>query len=53
LIQRLVKAPDKGREGVLLAAEAVSAIKAAGFSGVMLQTLGWEHRLPEIIAAIK
>jgi hypothetical protein len=34
-----------------MAAEAVSAFKAAGFSGVMLQTLGWESRLPDIIAA--
>jgi 5,10-methylenetetrahydrofolate reductase len=51
VIQRLIKAPDKAREGVRMAAEAVSAFKAAGFSGVMLQTLGWESRLPDIIAA--
>jgi 5,10-methylenetetrahydrofolate reductase len=52
LLQRLIKAPDKAREGIRVAAETVSALKKSGFSGVMLQTLGWEHRLPEIIAAV-
>ncbi len=53
VIQRLSKAPDKARECVRIAAETVSELKASGFSGVMLSTIGWEHRLPEIIEAIE
>lgn len=53
VIERLKVAPEKARECVMIAAETVSALKAGGFSGVMLSTIGWEHRLPEIIAAIK
>jgi methylenetetrahydrofolate reductase (NADPH) len=52
LIDRLKKAPEKARECVSIATETVRALKAAGFGGVMIATIGWEHRLPEIIEAI-
>lgn len=52
VIQRISKAPDKARECVHIAAETVHNLKSAGFSGVMLSTLGWEHRLPEILSAM-
>ncbi|MDX9785317.1 MAG: methylenetetrahydrofolate reductase [Desulfobacterales bacterium] len=52
VIQRITKAPDKARECIHIAAETVLTLKSAGFSGVMLSTIGWEHRLPEIIAAM-
>ena len=49
LIQRIRKAPDKVRECIRIAAELVSALKRNGFDGVLLATLGWEHKLPEIL----
>ncbi|MFH0726042.1 MAG: methylenetetrahydrofolate reductase [Pseudomonadota bacterium] len=52
VIDRLKKAPEKARECVIIAAETITALKAAGFGGVMIATIGWEHRLPEIIEAI-
>ncbi len=50
-IERIQKSPDRGREGVQIAAEIVAALKAKGFSGVNLSTLGWEDRLPAILTA--
>lgn len=52
IIDRLQAAPDKAREGVRIACEQASALKEAGFAGVSLSTLGWEHKLPEIVEAI-
>jgi 5,10-methylenetetrahydrofolate reductase len=49
LIKRIQKSPEKVRECVLIAAEMVTALKAEGFSGVLLSTIGWEHKLPEIL----
>ncbi|UCD31401.1 MAG: methylenetetrahydrofolate reductase [Desulfobacterales bacterium] len=52
LIRRIQKSPEKVRECVLIAAEMVNTIKAEGFSGVLLSTIGWEHKLPEILDKI-
>ena len=52
LIKRIQKSPDKVRECVLIAAEMVRALKAEGFGGVLLSTIGWEHKLPEILDKI-
>jgi methylenetetrahydrofolate reductase (NADPH) len=49
LIKRLQKAGDKARECVLIAHETVAALKEAGFGGVMVSTLGWEDKLPDIL----
>lgn len=49
LIQRIQKAPEKVRECVQIASETVTTLKQEGFSGVLLATIGWEHKLPEII----
>ena len=49
LISRIQKSPDKVRECIRIAGELVLALKDAGFSGVLIATLGWEHRLPEIL----
>ncbi len=49
LIQRIQKAPEKVRECVQIASEMVATLKQEGFSGVLLSTIGWEHKLPEII----
>ncbi|MBW2200674.1 MAG: methylenetetrahydrofolate reductase [Deltaproteobacteria bacterium] len=49
LIKRIQKAPDKVRECIQIAGEMVVKLKAEGFSGVMISTIGWENRLPEIL----
>jgi len=52
LIQRIQKSPDKVRECVRIASEMVTTLKQEGFSGVLLATIGWEHKLPEILEKI-
>ncbi|RTZ96296.1 MAG: 5,10-methylenetetrahydrofolate reductase [Deltaproteobacteria bacterium] len=52
LIKRIQSVPDKAREGIKIAAELVSELKTEGYQGVLLSTVGWEHRLPEIIEGI-
>jgi 5,10-methylenetetrahydrofolate reductase len=52
IIDRIQRAPEKVRECVRVAIEMVSRLKAEGFKGVMLSTLGWEHRLPDIVEAV-
>ena len=49
LIERIQKSPEKVRECVRIASEMVTTLKGEGFSGVLLSTIGWEHKLPEII----
>ena len=52
LISRIQKAPDKVRECTAIAIETVAMLKREGISGVMLATIGWEHKLPEILEKI-
>ena len=52
LIDRIQKSPDKVRECTRIASEMVTSLKKEGFSGVNLATLGWEHKLPEILERI-
>jgi len=52
LIDRIQKSPDKVRECTQIASEMVTLLKKEGFSGVNLATLGWEHKLPEILERI-
>ncbi len=49
MIERIRKAPDKVHECIQIAAELVTNLKREGFDGVLLSTLGWEHKLPEIL----
>jgi len=49
LIDRIRKSPDKVRECIRIAGELVTTLKREGFDGVLLATLGWEHKLPEIL----
>lgn len=48
LVSRIQKAPDKVRECIHITAELMAQFKASGFAGVMVSTMGWEARLPEI-----
>jgi methylenetetrahydrofolate reductase (NADH) len=49
LIQRIQKAPDKTRECIHVVSEMIDILKKEGFSGVLVSTIGWENRLPEIL----
>ncbi len=48
LIRRIRKSSDRENEGLRIAGETVAALKDLA-QGVLIQTLGWEHRLPTIL----
>jgi 5,10-methylenetetrahydrofolate reductase len=48
LIRRIRKASDREMECVRIAAETVNALKGLS-QGVRIVTLGWEHRLPDVL----
>ncbi len=48
LIRRIRKSPNRETEGIRIAGETIAAVKDMA-QGVMIQTLGWEHRLPSIL----
>jgi 5,10-methylenetetrahydrofolate reductase len=50
-INRIQNAPDRVRECVQIAGELVAALKAQGCPGVNISTIGWEDKLPGILAA--
>ena len=47
-IKRIRKASDREQESLRIAGETVAALRGL-CAGVKIQTLGWEHRLPEIL----
>jgi 5,10-methylenetetrahydrofolate reductase len=52
LITRIQNAPDKVRECTHIAAETIAALRSQGFSGVLVSTIGWEDKLPDILEKI-
>lgn len=48
LIRRIRKSSDRENEGLRIAGETIAALKEVA-QGVLVQTLGWEHRLPAIL----
>lgn len=48
IIKRIRKSGDRELEGVKIAGETILALKEK-VQGVIIQTLGWEHKLPEIL----
>jgi len=48
LIRRIRKSGDRELEGVKIAGETIQALKEKT-QGVIIQTLGWEHKLPDIL----
>jgi len=52
LILRIQKSPDKVRECIMIASEMVAILKKEGFSGVLISTIGWEDKIPEILDRI-
>jgi 5,10-methylenetetrahydrofolate reductase len=52
VVNRIQNAPDKVRECIQIAAETIAALRSEGFSGVMVSTIGWEDKLPDILERI-
>lgn len=50
-VNRIQNAPDRVRECVQIAGELVADFKAQGCPGVNISTIGWEDKLPGILAA--
>lgn len=48
-IRNIQKAPDKVQECVSVAAEIITRLREIGTAGVMISTVGWEDRLPQIL----
>jgi methylenetetrahydrofolate reductase (NADPH) len=48
LIRRIRKSPNRETEGIRIAGETIAAVKSMA-QGVLIQTLGWEHRVPSIL----
>ena len=51
VIERLASAETKARAGVLAAAEFIDAMKGIA-DGVVIEPVGWVHKIPEILDAI-
>jgi 5,10-methylenetetrahydrofolate reductase len=49
-ITRIQKAPERVGECVRIAAEIIAGLKTRGFGGVNISTIGWEDKLPAILA---
>lgn len=49
LISRFQRAPDKSREAINMAKETMEALKERGFHGVLIEPMGWEDKLPELV----
>jgi 5,10-methylenetetrahydrofolate reductase len=49
MIQTIQKAPDKIRECIKIAAELVRGLRDMGVPGVMISTIGWEDKLPQVL----
>jgi len=49
LIDRISRAPDRIEECVRIASELVNAMREGDFRGVLISTIGWEDKLPNIL----
>jgi 5,10-methylenetetrahydrofolate reductase len=53
MIRGIQKASDKVKECVRIAAELITRMKEMGMAGVLISTVGWEDRLPQILDEAK
>lgn len=53
IIRDIQKAPDKLKQCIKLAAEIIGSLKDMGMAGVMISTVGWEDKLPQVLDAAK
>ena len=53
MIRGIQKAPDKVKECIRIAAETIGRLRDLGLPGVLVSTLGWEDRLPQVLQKVK
>lgn len=53
IIRDIQRSPDKPKACIQIAAELIIQIREMGLPGVMISTMGWENRLPQLLDAIK
>jgi 5,10-methylenetetrahydrofolate reductase len=53
MIRGIQKASDKERECIRISAEIITRIKEMGMAGILISTVGWEDRLPQILDEAK
>ena len=53
LIQSIQKAPDKILQCVKIAGELISRLKDLGVPGILISTIGWEDKLPQVLDEAK
>lgn len=53
MIRGIQKAPDKMEECIRIAGELILRIKEMGMAGVLISTIGWEDRLPQVLDKAK
>ncbi len=53
MIRGIQKASDKVKECIRIAADLITRMKEMGMAGVLISTVGWEDRLPQILDEAK
>jgi len=53
LIRGIQKAPDTVKECIRISGEIIGRIKEMGMAGVLISTIGWEDKLPQVLAEAK
>jgi 5,10-methylenetetrahydrofolate reductase len=53
MIRDIQKAPDKVRECISIAARILTRMREMGMAGVLISTVGWEDKLPQILDEAK
>ena len=53
MIREIQKAPDKLKQCIKTAAELITHLKEMGMAGVLISTVGWEDKLPQLLDAAK
>ncbi len=53
MIRGIQKAADKPKECIRIAGETINRLKDIGMAGVLISTVGWENRLPQILDMAK
>ena len=52
MIRGIQKSPDKPKECMRIASEIIGRLRDLGMPGVLVSTLGWEDRLPQILEKV-
>ena len=53
MIRNIQKAPDKLKQCIRISAELINHFKEMGMAGVMISTVGWEDKLPQVLDAAR